>query len=347
MTRLHTRLILSCFLLLALIVACQRHVTSAKPYFPPKGDNWPRLAPEKAGLNAALLDSAVAFAKMQETTQMKPDFSFSQPLNLGSPVNSNFDDFAYIIDPADKAGYFSTNRDSGKGDDDIYSFVKAPAPCDELVSGMVVNAKSKQPIAGASVSVAGPTGDQVTSAITDAGGKYQVKLPCGKMYTFSATKSNHSREQKQLEIGRRNGNETKDFDFELANYEDLIVKQGKTEKIAIEPIFFEYDKWDITPQAAVELDKVVFAMSKFPQLKIRIESHTDSRGKDAYNLKLSDNRAKSTQKYIISKGIDASRIESAIGYGESRLTNKCKNGVKCSEALHLANRRSDFIVIEK
>ena len=88
-------------------------------------------------------------------------------------------------------------------------------------------------------------------------------------------------------------------------------------------------------------------MSKFPKIKIKIESHTDSRGKDAYNMKLSDARAKSTQTYILSKGIDPSRIESAIGYGESRLTNKCKNGVKCTEAEHLANRRSDFIVIEK
>ncbi|MGK4567687.1 OmpA family protein [Flavobacterium sp. 3HN19-14] len=113
------------------------------------------------------------------------------------------------------------------------------------------------------------------------------------------------------------------------------------------PIFFEYDKWDITPQAADELDRVVYVMQKFPNVKIKIESHTDSRGKDAYNLKLSDKRAKSTQQYIISKGIDSSRIESAIGYGESRPVNRCKNGVKCSEEEHLKNRRSDFIVIQK
>jgi outer membrane protein OmpA-like peptidoglycan-associated protein len=92
---------------------------------------------------------------------------------------------------------------------------------------------------------------------------------------------------------------------------------------------------------------VVFVMTNFPNVKIKIESHTDSRGKDAYNMKLSDNRAKSTQQYIISKGIDALRIDSAIGYGESRLVNNCKNGVKCSEEAHLKNRRSDFIIIEK
>ena len=81
--------------------------------------------------------------------------------------------------------------------------------------------------------------------------------------------------------------------------------------------------------------------------KIKIESHTDSRGSDAHNLTLSDNRAKSTQAYIISKGISPDRIESAIGYGETRLKVNCPNGVKCSEEQHSVNRRSDFIIISK
>ena len=163
----------------------------------------------------------------------------------------------------------------------------------------------------------------------------------------TASKTGHSTEEKEIESKKVNGAEIKDVNFELTKYDDIVIVDGNKEKIDINPIFFDYDKSDITPQAAAELDKVVFAMSKFPKIKIKIESHTDSRGKDAYNMKLSDARAKSTQTYILSKGIDPSRIESAIGYGESRLTNKCKNGVKCTEAEHLANRRSDFIVIEK
>jgi outer membrane protein OmpA-like peptidoglycan-associated protein len=126
-----------------------------------------------------------------------------------------------------------------------------------------------------------------------------------------------------------------------------VLKKKGVEKVDVKPIYFDYDKYDITPLAVEELTKVVFIMQKFPNIRIKIESHTDSRGKDAYNLKLSDNRAKSTRDYIISQGIDASRIESAIGYGESRLINKCKNGVKCTEEEHLLNRRSDFIIIQK
>jgi len=80
---------------------------------------------------------------------------------------------------------------------------------------------------------------------------------------------------------------------------------------------------------------------------IKIESHTDSRGRDKYNLKLSDRRAKSTREYIISRGIDASRIESAKGFGETRLLNECGNRSKCSEEEHQVNRRSYFYIVEK
>nr|WP_262987429.1 OmpA family protein [Pseudozobellia thermophila] len=119
------------------------------------------------------------------------------------------------------------------------------------------------------------------------------------------------------------------------------------EKIKVDPIYFDYDKWDITARAEIELEKVLFAMQNFPDIVIKIESHTDSRGSDDYNLVLSDKRAKATQKYLISKGIGTDRIESAFGYGEYRLKNECSNGVACSDQKHLENRRSDFIIISK
>lgn len=275
------------------------------------------------------------------------DMKFSEPRNLGAPINSNKDDFAYIVDSTDGYGYFSSNRSMGKGDDDIYYFTKEKPSCNQLVSGRVINAKTKLAIADANIKVLNQFGDQVSEGSTNAEGIYKVTVPCNGKLKISATKLNHSTDQKDSETSGLDGTETKNINFELSNYADLIKKDGDTEKIDINPIFFEYDKSAITPQAATELDKVVFVMTRFPNVKIKIESHTDSRGKDAYNLKLSDARAKSTETYILSKGIDASRIQSAIGYGESRLTNKCANGIKCTEAQHLANRRSDFIVIDK
>ena len=162
-----------------------------------------------------------------------------------------------------------------------------------------------------------------------------------------AAKRNYSSDEKTVETTLENGGEIPNINFELSNYDDLVVRKKGVEKVDVKPIYFDYDKYDITPLAIEELAKVVFIMQKFPNIRIKIESHTDSRGKDIYNLKLSDNRAKSTRDYLVSQNIDASRIESAIGYGESRLINKCKNGVKCTEEEHLLNRRSDFIIIQK
>ncbi len=273
--------------------------------------------------------------------------NFSEPKNIGEPVNSNKDDFSYIIDPELKYGYFSSNRETGKGDDDIYYFTKDKAPCDQIVSGKVINSKLKSGLEDATVKVFDSFGDYITEVTTVADGKYQVTVPCDRNYRFVASKPNYTSQEKAVMTGGKNQDQIKDIDFELSNFEDFTIKEGKNEKIDINPIFFEYDKWNITPQAIVELDKVVYVMNAFPNVKIRIESHTDSRGKDAYNMILSDNRAKSTQTYILSKGIDPSRIESAIGYGEKRLKNKCSNGVKCSEEEHFKNRRSDFIITQK
>ncbi len=273
--------------------------------------------------------------------------NFTTPKNLGAPINSNKDDFAYIVDSTDTFGYVSSNRALGKGDDDIYYFTKVKPDCNQVVSGKVINIKSRQIIADANIDVYDVFGELLSKTTTDANGFYKFTLPCDKKVKVVASKANHSKEEKEVVSKKVNGDEIKDINFELSNYDDLIVKDNGQEKISVNPIFFNYDKFDITPQAATELDKVVFVMQKFPNVKIKIESHTDSRGKDSYNVKLSDDRAKSTQTYIISKGIDASRIESAIGYGENRLTNNCKDGVKCSEAEHFKNRRSDFIIIQK
>lgn len=275
------------------------------------------------------------------------EWSFENPKNLGAPVNSNKDDFSFIIDGKLSYGYFSSNRDGGKGDDDIYSFKKAPDVCIETISGKVINIKNKAPIISCSIKAFDEFDDFIGEVQTDIDGKFNIEVPCGTQVRVEASKAEHSTESQMVPLLGKHGNEIPNINFELVKYEDLIVVEDEQEKIDINPIFFEFDKSTLTEQATIELDRVVYAMTKFPNIKIKIESHTDSRGRDAYNLKLSDDRAKSTQQYILSKGIDTERILSAIGYGETRLRNHCKNGIKCSEEEHFKNRRSDFKVIEK
>ncbi|WET03284.1 OmpA family protein [Flavobacterium sp. YJ01] len=275
------------------------------------------------------------------------DGNFTTPRNLGAPVNSNKDDFSFIIDRAGTYGYLSSNRAGGKGDDDIYSFVKGKPVCNQSISGMAIDHKSKKPLADVTIMAYNSFSEILGETTTNFEGKYAIEVPCNKVVKMIAAKPNYSSDDKTVETTGNNGGEIKDVNFELSNYDDLVVKKKGVEKVDVNPIYFDYDKFDITPKAIEELSKVVFIMQKFPKIIIKIESHTDSRGKDAYNLKLSDNRAKSTRDYILSQGIDPSRIESAIGYGESRLINKCKNGVKCTEEEHVLNRRSDFIIIQK
>jgi hypothetical protein len=102
------------------------------------------------------------------------------------------------------------------------------------------------------------------------------------------------------------------------------------------------DRYNIHPDAAIELQKILIQLQKIPEINMHIESHTDSRGEDAYNLALSDKRAAATMAWFIDKGIAKERL-SAKGYGEEQLVNECSNGVKCTEKEHLLNRRSMFI----
>ncbi|TRW23538.1 OmpA family protein [Flavobacterium zepuense] len=261
------------------------------------------------------------------------DDSYTLPQNLGKPVNSNRDDFAYIINN-EGWGYVSSNREGGRGDDDIYYFTPKDVTCEQVITGKVTNKKSGEPIQGVQIK-ANVAGSAVSTA-SDKEGVYSITIPCDAKPDVTAALEGYTTNKPDA-----NGN------VELQAYKDLVKLEDNVEKVDINPIYFDFDQYYITPQAATELDKVVFVMQHFPDVVIKIESHTDSRGKDDYNLRLSDDRAKSTYSYIVSKGIDPKRIESVKGYGETQLRNKCSNDVPCTDEEHQLNRRSDFIIVKK
>ena len=272
---------------------------------------------------------------------------FSIPTNLGTTVNSNMDDFAYTYDSETRDGYFSSNRSMGKGDDDIFYFTKEKPQMFQTYSGNVLDEKTKLAIPLASVKVFDSFGDEIQTIQTDDIGYYKVTLPCSSDFNLKFSKEGYSSKTVAVKTDDIPLKEMKNNTVYLVNYDSLIEKDGDVEKIKVNPIYFDLNKYNITSKAEVELEKVYYAMTQFPDLIIRIESHTDSRGSDSHNLTLSDNRAKSTQSYLLGRGINPSRIESAIGYGETRLKINCPNGVKCSEEQHSINRRSDFIIISK
>jgi outer membrane protein OmpA-like peptidoglycan-associated protein/tetratricopeptide (TPR) repeat protein len=254
--------------------------------------------------------------------------------NLGAPFNSSFDDFCYFIDTETNTGYFSSNREGGQGGDDIYAFGKLK--CEQIVKGLIRDELTNELLSKATVSLINIDGKILERYQTKEDGYYEFKIDCEKTYTILAEKPIYRPDNIEFETSSINQEET-EIDLSL---KPLIIDN----EIVINPIFFDFDKSNIRPDAAYELENIVAVMREHPKMVIKIESHTDSRGNDSYNMKLSDRRAKSTRDYLFSRGIAKDRIQSAIGYGESQILNRCKNGVKCTDEEHEENRRSKFII---
>lgn len=264
---------------------------------------------------------------------------FNTPVNLGAPLNSNLDDFGYIVNEETNKGFVCSNRKTGKGDDDIYSFERS---CTQSIKGYVFDAISNAKIAGAIVTLKNKENQKIDETVSKIDGSYEFdgNIACSTSYTIEAAKDNFATNTKAITTAESSGVIQVPIDLDPA----LIERKDGLLKIKIGIIFFDLDKSNIRYDAAIELNKVVLLMSQYPTIIIKIESHTDSRANDQYNLELSDRRAKSTRDYIISQGIAPDRIESAIGYGETQLINNCSNGVSCTEAQHQINRRSEFII---
>ena len=178
--------------------------------------------------------------------------------------------------------------------------------------------------------------------MTGVDGAYSHLIPRDEKFVLKGSKEKYQNvEQKFSSFGLEKEKEIiVDLNIALAPIENVVILAD------LETIYFDLDKSNIRPDAALELDKVVALMTKYPEMVIRLESHTDSRADDQYNINLSNRRAKSTYEYIISKGIETARITKYEGFGETQLVNKCSNGVKCSEAEHQLNRRTEFIIIK-
>ncbi len=261
----------------------------------------------------------------------------AKPENMGAPFNSGADDFAFFINSDTETGYFSSNREGGKGNDDIYSF--ATYECKQIVSGIARDTKTQLPLDGATIKIINEAGKVIQEVVTTADGAYTYEVECNKAYSILGSKPDYKDDLKHMIAGSEN-NFKHNVDLNLMPLLD-------DDEIVINPIFFDFDKWNIRTDAKYELENIVSVMRDHPDMHIKIESHTDSRGGDKYNMKLSDRRAKSTRDYLLSRNIAPERIESAIGYGESQLLNECSNDVRCSKEKHQKNRRSKFIIIKK
>lgn len=259
--------------------------------------------------------------------------------NLKSPINSNRDDFSFFMAEDGLSGYIASNRKDNIGNDDIYEF-ETILPL--LLKGVVTDSINDNPIAKATLVLTQQDGTPIARLTTDENGYYQHSIQRDQYYSLLAS---HPKYQPKTTLFNSTDLPSRQTELvvniELGPVMDLKVLAD------LNTIYFDFDRYNIRPDAAKELHKIIDLLTNhYPSMIIRVESHTDSRGSNSYNDRLSIDRANSTYEYLISNGLNKQRVIAHQGYGERRLTNGCSDGVHCEEPDHQLNRRTEFKVIK-
>jgi outer membrane protein OmpA-like peptidoglycan-associated protein/tetratricopeptide (TPR) repeat protein len=275
--------------------------------------------------------------------EIAKDGSYKKIKNIGEPANSSDDDFGFLINSETRRGFLTSNREGGKGSDDIYQFLETKSlRCNQELYGIVTDLESGNILSNAKVSLFDAKFKLLTTYLSDINGHYNFEVDCENDYYIRAEKVEYTTFEKRINILNETGKTEIPIQLEKTIKE---VKNGDdlAKTFGIKIIYFDLDKSNIREDAAIELEKILDVMVENPTIKINIKSHTDSRASFEYNDQLSERRAKSTLEWLVKNGIDTGRL-TAKGYGERELVNKCSDDVPCSEDEHQANRRSEFII---
>lgn len=254
-----------------------------------------------------------------------------EAINLGLPINSPQDDFSFTFNNKQNIGFFASNK---TGVDKLYL---ATPICGVEALVTVKDSKTGKALAMAKVSILDDRQNVIETRTADSNGIVSYSVDCDKAYVVRASMDGYL--NKTETVAKTRGGVV-NIDANLDPIGGIITKEG----VSLNDIFFEYDKSFITKEGASELDKLVQALNANPAMVIMVKAHTDSRGSEEYNMNLSDQRAKATVQYVLSKGIAKERI-SGQGYGESHLKVNC--GENCTEEQHAANRRIEFLIVKR
>lgn len=269
---------------------------------------------------------------------------FDEVLNVGDPVNTNFDDFAFVIDSNTRQGFFSSNKEGGVGNDDIYKFTETRKLfCNKKLTGTVLDSQTNEVLSGAKVILLNDKFQPIAEVISAEDGSYSFDLKCYRTYHIRVSKEDYETTETPTSIHPSDENPKLDLKLERI-IKPITVGTDLAKTLNIPTIYFGLDQFFIRKEAAFELEKVLAVLQQYPAMKIEVRSHTDSRQSKKYNLDLSNKRAKATIDWFVKKGIANDRI-SGRGYGESQPVNRCSDNVNCTEKEHQANRRSEFLII--
>ena len=282
-------------------------------------------------------------------SSIREDKSFSIPVNLGLGINTKSHEFGFIIKDNGAggfSGYFASNREGGKGKDDIYGFKtnESLGPRTIGFKGEVVEPKYQEGIENALIEVIGIDGNTIKEIVTKSDGLFQVEIPWRDNLRLQITKNGHSSFYKSYSGEALEELRKTPLVIQILAIDEMVTEREDKTVLDVNDFFFARGKSVITADIGLELDKVVDIVKKFPQLKFQIQNHTDSRGGSNTNKSVSQKRADAIKAYLLQNGVSSSNISSAIGYGEENIMNNCANGVYCLEFLHKQNLRTLFVV---
>lgn len=274
--------------------------------------------------------------------------------NMGPSMNTAYDDFGLVFSDFPYEGFFSSNRPGGEGDDDIYTFVDDTPDLKKVqyvLKGTTYSLdqdSTRTLLGGVRVNLQDAEGRLVNDVITGRGGSFEFTIDPEQEYILLGKKVDFLTGRNGLStIGETVDKTTlteRSFTKEFTADLDLTgIEVAESESFVVKNVLYDLAKWDIRPDAAKELDKLVQFLKDNPGVSIELSSHTDSRDTDENNQELSQKRAESAVDYMVTRGIPRSRMKPQ-GYGETNLINNCDdaNADSCTEQQHQANRRTEF-----
>jgi peptidoglycan-associated lipoprotein len=274
--------------------------------------------------------------------------------NLGEPVNSTADDFGIYLFKADR-GFFTSNREGGMGDDDIYTFINEDPELRVVnyylqgITYMTRKDSTLEILPNTKVALLDQEGEVMQDFVTGNDGKFLFRVYENEDYSLlGETDGFITKRQSYTTIGKSVPLESlKELVTNITLDTIMVLDRKERNKIfVLENIYFEYNESYIRADAAKELDKLVTLLNDNSDLKIEMGSHTDSVASDAYNIELSQRRAESTVNYLIKKGIDPARLV-AKGYGESKPIARNTNPDGTDNPVgRQRNRRTEFKILE-
>jgi outer membrane protein OmpA-like peptidoglycan-associated protein len=270
-------------------------------------------------------------------SRLKPDGTWSKPVNLGYPINTKNDELHMIVSPDGKKGYFSSDREGGTGLRDLYVFDLYEAARPQAVTymrGKIRDAKTMNPVAADVGVIDVETGEvRATTQSDKQNGEFLISLPSGSSYAVNAEAAGYLFFSGNYTIGKEL---TAKDEYKV----DILLSPVEAgSKIVLNNIFFEFGKANLLSQSKVELDKVFKFLEKNPTVRVEIGGHTDDVGDDASNQALSEKRAAAVVEHLVKLGVDAARLESK-GYGE-----KMPLATNATETGRAINRRTEFKIL--